>query len=195
MNFMPDIILASASNARKLILTTMGIPFSIDPASIDERAIRNPDPGEQARLIAAAKGETVATRHPQAIIIAADTFTVLNGQTLEKPSDLNEAREMLQRQSGNWFYVYTGYWFHDGQTGRTHSTVVKVGVKMRELSASEIERYITTYPVCNYAAAHSEAMIEGQAFVEELQGSAMGCFYGLPLEHVGADLRASGITW
>lgn len=192
---MPNIILASASNARKLIFMTMGIPFTIDPASIDEHAIRNSDSGEQARLIAAAKGETVAARHPEAIIIAADTFTVLNGETLEKPKDLEEARAMLHRQSGNWFHVYTGYWYRDGQTGRTHSTVVKVAVKMRELSTSEIERYITTYPVCTYAAAHSEAMIEGQAFVEELQGSAMGCFYGLPLEHVGADLRASGVGW
>lgn len=192
---MNSIVLASASNARRLIFETMGIPFVIDPASIDEQAIRHPDHGEQARLIAAAKGELVAVRHPEALVIAADTFTVLNGETLEKPADLEEARDMLRRQSGQKFHVYTGYWFKDGKTGRVRSTVVKVGVKMRSLRPSEIERYVSTYPVCNYAAAHSESMIEGQAFIETLEGSAMGCFYGLPLELVSEDLQISGMSW
>lgn len=191
---MPDIILASASHARRVLFETLKIPFVIDPASIDEQAIRDSDPGEQARKIAAAKGEVVALRHPGAIIIAADTFSVFQGETLEKPVDLDEARVMLERQSGQYFHVCTGYWYKDGQTGRVHSTVVNVGVKMRELSATDIERYITTFPVCTYAAAHSEAMIEGQALIERVEGSVLGCFYGLPLELLVADLRMSGVA-
>ena len=126
--------------------------------------------------------------------MAADTFVVLDGVILEKPHDLEEARQMLRNQSDRWFQICTGYWYRDGQTGRVHSYTAVTQVKMRLLSVSEIERYVTTYPVCTYAAAFSPSNIEGQSFMEEVKGSLMSCFYGTPLEQLMADLRESGVA-
>jgi nucleoside triphosphate pyrophosphatase len=100
------LILASASTARAAILQAAGVEFSVEPASVDEMAIkreyRTNGRGAQAcaTALAEAKARTVAMRHPEALVIAADQILVADGEWFDKPVDLDGAVAQLRRLRG-----------------------------------------------------------------------------------------------
>src|SRR5579875_3252479 len=102
------LVLASASPRRRELLTQIGIPHTIDPAHIDETVHSDELPPEYVRRLALEKARTVASRHPEAIVLAADTPVVFAGEVLGKPADRAEAKAMLRRLSGQTHFVHTG---------------------------------------------------------------------------------------
>lgn len=185
------LILASGSPQRKLILSTLNVPFEIIPAQIDEKAIRHADLGTQSQMIARAKAETVAAQHT-GVIVAADTFIELNGQALEKPVDRAEAEEMLRNQSGKTINVHTGYCYLDREKDIDYSTNVLIVAKFRELSESEIQLHVGTLPVTTWSGAFSAAYPLSATVLSEINGSFSGIVYGLPMEHLIPLLEKSG---
>ena len=188
---MQKIILASKSKQRQALLSTIKVPFEIMPAEIDERAIRHEQPSKRAESIARAKAEKVAARH-KGIVIAADTFSEINGRILEKPRDLNEAREMLKLESGNHLKTHTGFCYIDRKNNINFSTAVTADFKFRELSDNEIEEYIKTSPVTTWAAAFSPAYTYAMTMIDTVHGSLTGFTHGLPMEVLIPLLRKSG---
>jgi nucleoside triphosphate pyrophosphatase len=97
------LVLASASLARAAMLCAAGVEFAIDPAAIDEAAIKQEcrDSGHDAlacaMLLAKAKARTVARRHPDSLIIGADQILVAGDEWFEKPTDLTAAAAQLRR--------------------------------------------------------------------------------------------------
>jgi septum formation protein len=178
----PRLILASQSAQRKILLETLGIDFKIMPADIDEKSIQHQSFTERARLIALKKVEKIATEHPKAIIIGADTFSELDGVALEKPESLQEAKKMIRMQSGNWMKTHTGLVLYDGQTGHTDSQIITTQYKFRPLSDSEIEYYVSNNSVMNWSAGFSPAYHAGSALVAEVKGSLTAFSHGLPME-------------
>jgi septum formation protein len=81
----PQLILASQSPQRQKLLATLGIDFTVVPADIDEKSVADNRLEFRAQSIALAKAQKVATVYPEAIILAADTFTVLNNKILRSP--------------------------------------------------------------------------------------------------------------
>ena len=59
--------------------------------------------------IAAEKADTVAERHPSFWVLAADTIVVLEGQVFGKPTNLDNARQMLTALSGHLHRVMTAF--------------------------------------------------------------------------------------
>ena len=57
---------------------------------------------------AALKADWVAVRHPDAVVLGADTTVFLDGLAINKPRDLDESRSMLRRLSGREHTVFTG---------------------------------------------------------------------------------------
>src|SRR5258705_13035610 len=100
------IILASASVARARLLEAAGVPFSIEPADIDEtrtkRAARDAgqSPMACALALAADKARHVSARHPVALVIGADQILVAGDEWFDKPKNLAEARTQLQSVRG-----------------------------------------------------------------------------------------------
>ncbi len=102
----PPLILASASPARAAMLRGAGLTFEIDPADVDERALRDHLVADGASIsdiagaLAEFKAATVARRHPDALVIGADQLLVLGHEIFEKSSSTRSARETLQRLRG-----------------------------------------------------------------------------------------------
>ena len=101
------VVLASASTARAALLRDAGVDFTIDPADIDEAAIkrehqaRGEDAASSCALtLSGAKAAVVARRHPEALVIGADQLLVCDGEWFDKPSDLAEAADHLRRLRG-----------------------------------------------------------------------------------------------
>jgi len=96
------IILASASVARARLLEAAGVAFSIEPADIDETAIKRAarDAGHSAMTCALAlateKALHVSRQHPEALVVGADQILVAGDEWFDKPGSLTEARAQLQ---------------------------------------------------------------------------------------------------
>jgi septum formation protein len=105
------IILASSSPRRAEILHNAGIRFEIFATHIDEAAL----PAETASAMVARLAEAKAraataqldSRASESIVVGADTTVELNDEILGKPSDSENARDMLAKLSGRTHHVLT----------------------------------------------------------------------------------------
>src|SRR5215210_3440950 len=91
---LPRIVLASGSPRRSEILNSVGWPFIKDVPDIDESEIAGEPPDEYVLRLAEEKARAVAGRHPDEIVLAADTTVVIDGNIVGKPLDLEDARRM-----------------------------------------------------------------------------------------------------
>lgn len=173
------IVLASSSPRRAELLSLLVDRFEVRPPRADEGEIRRPYDLLRAARVKASSVET----SPGEIVIAADTGVFHRGVHLGKPRDLEEAREMLSRLSGDWHLVYTGLYVWGG--GREVGELVCTRVRFSELSREEIEWYLEREEVLDKAGSYA---IQGMAaaFVEEIRGDFTNVV-GLPL---GALYRA-----
>jgi len=177
-----NIILASASPRRRELLVQMGFTFNVVTGeSIDEASYIKIDDidGSVARL-SVAKGAIVALRHPQALVLSADTIVVCDGTVLGKPASASGAREMLRMLSGRGHQVKTAVALTCRELQFCQTAVVCTEVYFRDLSADEIDWYIATAEPFDKAGGYG---IQGKAmiFVDKIEG----CFYnvvGLPVK-------------
>ena len=138
----PRFVLASASPRRRELLDLIGIQHTVDPADIDESMHAGELPPAHVERLAREKASKVAARHPDALVIAADTVVVLEGRVMGKPRTEDEACSMLSDLSGATHTVLTGMacMFN----GKLESSVDDVSVTFRSLSRDEIRDYIAT---------------------------------------------------
>jgi MAF protein len=102
------LILASGSPRRRELLAALGFDFEVAPSSVDEDAVTRARPAALARALARAKAREVASSHPNAVVLAADTVVVQRGVLLAKPAGAAQARAMLDRLRGRPHRVITG---------------------------------------------------------------------------------------
>ncbi len=186
------IVLASNSPSRKKLMDGLGISYEIIPAHIDEKAIRNKDLRVQAEKIARAKAEFVA-KNNEGVIIGADTFGSVDGKVLEKPKNLEEAKEMLRLQSDKEGIMYTGFCYIDRGHGIDFSTVSEVKYAFRYLTDEEIDSFVSNNPVLTWSAAFAPIDPYQMGFIREIKGSLTGLVYGLPAEFLVPCLEKSGV--
>ena len=188
---MSDIILASQSPQRKIILQTLGIKFLVKPADIDEKAVAYSTLRQRAANIALAKAWWVQQKYPDDIIIAADTYSVCRRRILEKPQTKKEAIEMLQFLSGQNFVNHSGWAYLDKKNQLEKYGVAVSRVKFRDLSIKEIKNYVQNNPVTTWSAAFCPAYHEGMSLIAKFSGSLTAFTHGLPLEIIAENLRKS----
>lgn len=186
------IILASNSPSRKTLMDSLGISYEIIPADIDEKAIRNNNLRVQAEKIARGKAEFVAQKN-EGVIIAADTFGSVNGKVLEKPKNLEEAKEMLRLQSGKEGIMYTGFCYIDKKNNINFSDAAVIKYTFRDLSEEEITSFSESHPVTQWSAAFAPVDPYQMGFIREIKGSLTGLIYGLPAEFLIPCLEKSGV--
>jgi len=191
---MRKIILASSSRQRKNILSALNIPFDVVAADIDEKTIRDPDPEKQAEKIARAKAEKIAAGKPDAIVIAGDTFSVLDSHILEKPGNAAEAKAMLRLLSGKTAVNYNGFCYIDRSRDIDYSTTAVVKFAFRVMDEMEIENYVAKLPVTEWAAAFSPAYPYPMTVIARVEGSLTGFTHGLPMELVVEYLKKSEVA-
>jgi nucleoside triphosphate pyrophosphatase len=146
------VVLASASPRRRELLDLIGIPYIVVPADIDESMKGVEQPAEHAERLAREKALTVAERHPDALVIAADTIVVINDRIMGKPRTEREAVEMLGTLNGATHTVVTG--MACALNGRLESSVDDVSVTFRPLSVEEVEEYVATGEPMDKAGAY-----------------------------------------
>ncbi len=186
----PRLILASASPRRLDLLTQAGVrPDAVDPAEIDERALKGETPRRTARRLAALKATTTALRQPGAFVIGADTIVVAGARAMGKPATRAEAERMLMVLSGRGHHVYTAVAVAspDGQ----HAVrLAEARIRMKSLSSGNIAALLESGEWVGAAGGYRIQGLAG-AFVTGLTGS-YSAVVGLPLYEAISLLEGLG---
>lgn len=185
------VILASSSPRRRELLTLIGIAHEVRPADIDESVFADEAPAPHAERLARAKAHALAGEHPHAVIIAADTIVVVDGDILGKPRDVAHAAEMLLRLAGRAHTVYTAIAVARDQ--RTESAVEAVRVTMRVLGEDEVAAYIATGEPMDKAGAYG-IQGYGATIVERVDGDYFSVM-GLGLRRLVELLERLGVRY
>jgi septum formation protein len=189
---MKRIILASASPRRKELLEKLGLRFEVEPSNYEEDTPSGLEPHELARKISREKAKAVASKHRDAIVIAADTFIAFGDQILGKPHTAIEAREMLKTLSGQYHSVITGFSIIDTETEKTLSESVETKVYIKKLTRAEIDAYIKSKEPLDKAGAYAIQGL-GAVIVEKIEGDYFNVI-GLPLSALTEALKEFGIN-
>ncbi|MBP6770966.1 MAG: Maf family protein, partial [Reyranella sp.] len=100
------LILASASVSRRQMLQNAGLDFTIETSGVDEDEVKlslaaeKATPRDIAEMLAELKAKRVSLRHPEAMVIGADSTLACNGRLFDKPPTMEAARRQLQALAG-----------------------------------------------------------------------------------------------
>ena len=188
---MKRIVLASASPRRKELLEQIGLQFEVEPSNCDEEITSGSEPHEMARKLSLGKATAAASKHRNALIIAADTLVVFGNRILGKPHTDSEAREMLRALNGQAHSVITGFTILDTESGKVLSRSVETRVHMRKLTLREIDSYVRSKEPLDKAGGYAIQGL-GAVLVDRIEGDYFNVV-GLPLSAMAESLKEFGI--
>lgn len=183
------IILASASPRRFELLKIITEDFLVATSQVDEELPQNILPAQAVIMLAQKKAEAVAQRHPDDVIIGADTLVVLDDKILGKPRDSIEAENMLTALSGRAHEVHTGVcvWSKEATQCFSQTAVVTFA----EMDKQEIESYVASGEPSDKAGAYGIQGL-GARFVSKIDGDYYTVM-GLPVQPLYRVLRQRGL--
>ena len=194
----PALILATASAARRAVLAAAGLRFTAEAAAVDEAAIKESaraegiPPGEAAMLLAEAKAQRIARRHPEALVIGADQLLVCDGRWFDKPPNMAAARAQLLALRGRPHELMTAMvCWRGGQRAWQH--LARPRLTMREFSEEFLDAYLVAEgeAVLSSVGAYRLEGIGVQLF-SAVEGEH-GAILGLPLLPLLGFLRQHGV--
>ncbi|AUJ82079.1 TPA: nucleoside triphosphate pyrophosphatase [Enterobacter cancerogenus] len=177
---MPNLVLASTSPYRRMLLEKLGIPFECAAPDVDE----TPQPGETPRhlvtRLAQEKAQSLAARYPAHLIIGSDQVCVLDGEITGKPHTEEKACQQLMRARGTIVTFYTGLALYNSASGHLQTECEPFDVHFRHLSEQEIVDYVRRERPLNCAGSFKSEGL-GIALFDKLDGRDPNTLVGLPL--------------
>lgn len=165
------VVLASASPRRLAILRQVGVEPEVCAVDIEEIKELSGNMDEEALTVrnATMKAQAAAEKYDDALVIAADTIVVLEGQIFGKPADEAEAKGMLSLLSGRVHQVYTGICLIDTRSGRSISGADICQVTFSRLSNQIIDEYVADGEPMDKAGAYA-IQGKGALLVDKIDG-------------------------
>jgi len=171
------IILASGSPRRKELLGKLIEKFDIITSDIDEDIIKQTEknPEELVKKLSLEKANDILSKlelKENFVIIAADTVVCINDEILGKPTDKNDAIQMLEKLSNNIHSVLTGMTVIINKNGIINKETVysKSTIYFNKLNENEIIDYINTSEPLDKAGSYAIQGI-GNKFIEKYDGN------------------------
>ncbi len=175
-----ELVLASSSPRRRHLLTEMELRFAVVPAEVEEWNDSEADAESVVLHNCRLKAEAVAADQTQCPVLAADTTVAFDGMVLNKPVDLEEARCMLRKLSGQTHTVYTGICLVFKARRIDEVLCVTSEVTFRELDEEGISRYLDIVDPLDKAGAYG--IQEGREIILENLNGSLSNVMGLPVE-------------
>lgn len=193
-----SIILASGSAVRRRMLEAAGLAFEVEIPRVDEDAAKASlradglKPRDQADALAELKALSVSRRRP-GFVIGADQMLAIEGETLDKPRNIAEARNHLMRLRGKTHQLLcAAIVARDGAP--IWRRVETPRLKMRAFSEAFLDDYLAQ---AGEAALHSVGAYQLEGLGAQLFESVEGDYFsvlGLPLLPLLAFLREHGVA-
>lgn len=191
-NLGKKLVLGSGSPRRLELLQSLDLPMDIEVRVRPIEEVPPPDVTGTAvaEWLAREKAEAqIQELAPHEILITGDTVVVLDGVSLEKPTDDADATRMLQLLSGRTHTVATGIAVTTHDTG-IWSALDEATVTFRILSPDEIAHYIEQYAPFDKAGAYGIQEWIGAIGVERIEGSYY-TIMGLPTHLLFERIKCS----
>ena len=191
------IVLASASAPRRALLTAAGVEVLVDPAHVDEAAMKaslaaeGTSPGGVAEALAELKAARVSARHAGRLVVGCDQVLECQGRCFDKPADLAAARRQLLALRGQRHSLHSAaVAMRDG--ARLWHHVGRADLAMRQFSDSFLDSYLAAAGAAATASvgAYQLEGLGAQLF-ERIEGDYF-TILGLPLLPLLDFLRGQG---
>ncbi len=183
------IILASKSGVRKQILDKYDLPSDVQPSNVDEDQVKESllangaDPEIISKNLAELKSTKVSIKNPDKLVLGADSVISLNSRLINKPSNRDEALEILKKLNGQKHYLISSVCISKNGSMIWNYTD-KSELKMKKLLLSELTSYlekIDTKTLTSYGVYQIEA--DGLNLFEYIKGDT-DSIMGLPIKQI-----------
>lgn len=191
-----SIVLASASASRRAMLAAADVDFTVQPATIDERAIEaemaEAEPAEIAQALAAAKAAQVSHVAPGVWVLGSDSLVEVDGRRFDKPASREEAADHLRFFSGRVMTLHSAAALaRGGIIDWVEGDFARLGV--RDLSDDFIAAYLDAeWPAVGGCVGVFRIEGPGPQLFERIMGDQFTVL-GMPLLPVLGALRERGV--
>ena len=163
------LLLASESPRRKELLTSLGYDFETVKLNCEEIYPKDLAREKVAGYLSELKSASFRQLNDDEILLTSDTVVVINNEVLGKPKTIKEATKMLIKLSGNVHEVFTAVSVRTKENLITKTDVAKV--YFDDLTSSEIEFYVTNFPILDKAGSYGVQDWLGMAKIKKIDGS------------------------
>lgn len=191
------LVLASGSKTRALMLENAGVAFEIDPAHVDEDAVKDALLAEGAPMrdiadaLADLKARTVAMRRPDAKVLGGDQIMVCGGKLFSKARTRDDAVATLRAISGGDHHLISAAVIYEGSEPVWRMVDI-VKMTVRPLSDDFIEGYLDAIGDAAFAGVGCYQFEgRGAQLFTKVEGSHFSIL-GLPLLPLLDYLRRTG---
>ena len=183
------IVLASKSGVRKEILDKYGVPSIVSPSNVDEDQVKEAllekgaDPEIISKNLAELKSVKVSGKHPNQLVLGADSVISLDLKLINKPNSRDEAFNILKLLNGKKHYLISSVCISKNGAMIWNYTD-KSELKMKKISDEELKTYlkgIKTETLLAYGVYQIEA--GGLNLFEYIKGDK-DSIMGLPIKQI-----------
>ena len=183
------IILASKSEVRKEILDQNGINNEVIPANVDENQIKESLLKEKAtpaiisKNLAELKANKVSEKKNDYLVLGADSVIDLNGELISKPTNREEAFNILKKLSGQKHQLISSVCISKNGSMIWNFTDAST-LTMKQLNSDEIKSYlekIRDKELYAYGVYQIEA--GGRSLFSKIEGD-VDTIMGLPVKQI-----------
>ena len=193
-----DVILASGSSIRQQLLRNAGLDFKVQPARIDEEAIKQAllaedgTPRDIADALAEMKARKISDKQPGALVLGCDQVLSFDGALLSKPASRRDARIQLQKMRGHRHELISAVViYEDGKPVWRHVGVVRMS--MRRFSDDYLDGDIDrNWESIRHAVGTYKLEEEGVRLFTQIDGDYFTVL-GIPLLNLLSYLGLRGV--
>ena len=190
------LILASGSSIRLAMLAAAGVVVAVDPAEVDETAVKATHGGDDHALalaLAEAKALKTSRRSSQNWVIGGDSLVTVDGRRFDKPTNRDDAAAHLRFFSGKQMRLTSAVALvNDGTVDWSHVTQATLPIRL--LSDDFIHTYLEAeWPAVSYCVGVFRMEGRGVTLFDRVEGDYF-TILGMPLLPLLGALRDRGLV-
>jgi len=191
------IILASKSKVRKEILDRNNITNTVEPSNVDEDIIKSSLLSEKAspeiisKNLAEIKANKISTKHPDKLVLGADSVIDLEGKLISKPENRESALKILKKLNGKHHYLISSVCISKNGMMIWNYTD-KAKLTMKNFTEEELKQYLSKISdEALYAYNVYQIESEGRYLFTSIEGDE-DTIMGLPIKKIKEYLKIHG---
>ena len=191
------IILASKSKVRKEILDRNNITNTVEPSNVDEDIIKSSLLSEKAspeiisKNLAEIKANKVSIKHPDKLVLGADSVIDLEGKLISKPKNRESALKILKELNGKHHHLISSVCISKNGMMIWNYTD-KAKLTMKNFTEEELKQYLSKISdEALYAYNVYQIESEGRYLFTSIEGDE-DTIMGLPIKKIKEYLKIHG---